>query len=103
MLYADNQIAPCRKHISQERILGISDRIALANYCQRKLRVASAGPHLVIPPHREIDDHRPLALSVKKFERVMSDAPLLKAIYSPAKATHRTPSTPNAFFIVLTS
>src|ERR1700675_3295451 len=85
MLYADNKMGPCCKHISQEKILGISDRIAVANDCQRKLLVASAGLHLVIPPHREIDGHRTVSLCVKKLQCIMFDAPLVQGKISTSE------------------
>jgi len=72
MLYAGNQISPRCKHIGQKGILGIFNRIALADNCERKRLVANAGFDLVVPPDREIDGNRTLAFRVKKVQRLMS-------------------------------
>jgi hypothetical protein len=64
-----------RKHIGQERILGVLDRIAVADDGDRELPVTGIRLHRIVAAHGEINSDGPLSCGIKQIQRLVSNAP----------------------------
>ena len=89
LLDAGHQISPGREYVGQERILGVLDRVAVADDGDRKLPVAVVCLHLVVAAHGKVHGDRPLPRLVEQIERLVPNAPLADAeIHDAGEGAH---------------